>query len=87
MFVIWNDAITNIIALTGKKQSNETIAKRVEKLKKPIIQYTREGEFVREWDSTISAAKPLNILLQSINRCLKGKEPTAGGFIWKYAEG
>ena len=75
------------IALTGKKQSNETIAKRVEKLKKPIIQHTKEGEFVREWDSTISAAKTLNILSQSINGCLKGKTPTAGGFIWKYAEG
>lgn len=75
------------ISLTGKKQSNETIAKRVEKLKKPIIQYTKEGAFVMEWDSTINAAKKLNILSQSINRCLKGKRPTAGGFIWKYAEG
>ena len=75
------------IALTGNKQSNETITKRVEKLKKPIIQYTKEGEFVREFDSTINAAKTLNILSQSINKCLKCKRPTAGGFIWKYAEG
>ena len=75
------------ISLTGKKQSNETITKRVEKLKKPIIQYTKEGEFVREFDSTINAAKTLNILSQSINKCLKCKRPTAVGFIWKYAEG
>ena len=70
----------------GKKQSNEIIVKRVEKLKKPIIQYTKEGNFVKEWDSIISAAKTLNICSQSINRCLKGKRPTAGSFIWKYSE-
>ena len=70
----------------GKKQSNEIIVKRVEKLKKPIIQYTKEGNFVKAWDSIISAAKTLNICSQSINRCLKGKRPTAGNFIWKYSE-
>ena len=70
----------------GKKQSNEIIVKRVEKLKKPIIQYTKEGNFIKEWDSIISASKTLNVCSQSINRCLKGKRPTAGGFIWKYSE-
>ena len=65
----------------------KSILERVQKLKKPIIQYKKEGEFVREFDSTINASKTINILSQSINRCLKGKRPTAGGFIWKYAEG
>lgn len=68
----------------GKVQTKETIKKRVEKLKKPIIQYTKEGAFVMEWDSIKSASEELNIGNTLITKCCKHITKSAGGYIWKY---
>lgn len=71
----------------GKVQTKETIRKRVEKLKKPIIQYTKEGVFVREWDSIKSASEELNIGDTLITKCCRHITKSAGGFIWEYKKG
>ena len=50
---------------------------------KPILQYTLNGEFVREWE----CAADVGIEVQSnICTCLKGRIPTAYGYTWKYKE-
>lgn len=61
--------------------------------KKPIVQLTLSGELVREWDSTASASRELNIIYESINavckkRLVSGKyeRKTAGGYKWMYLE-
>jgi hypothetical protein len=51
---------------------------------KPILQYTIEGEFIREWDSTKSASFELGIRNSSISNNLHNKQKTAGGFIFKF---
>lgn len=53
---------------------------------KKILQYTLDGEFVREWESQIEAATELNIRQGNISSCCKEKRKTAGGYIWKYKE-
>jgi hypothetical protein len=58
-------------------------SKRNENLKKPVLQYTINGVFIKEWDSLYSAAEVLQIEASSIRRNLNGKYHTAGGFIWK----
>lgn len=51
----------------------------------PIIQMTRQGEFIREWDSTIDAARELDFKSPSkIIECCKGKRKTHKNFTWKY---
>jgi hypothetical protein len=51
----------------------------------PIIQMTREGEFIREWGSTIDAARELDYKSPSkITECCKGKRKTHKNFTWKY---
>ena len=50
-------------------------------LKIPILQYTLEGEFVREWPSTIDVGREVR---GHICNCLKGRKKSAYGFIWKY---
>lgn len=52
-------------------------------LKKPILQYTLDGEFVREWPSTTDVGKEF---IKGINHCLKGRNKTAYNYIWKYKE-
>ncbi len=59
-----------------KKYSNKTIKK--------IIQYSINMEFIKEWDSIVSASKSLGIRSNCITTCCKGKYKSSGGFIWKY---
>jgi hypothetical protein len=53
--------------------------------KRPVIQYSISGDFIKEWDS----AKTVQIELKtihatSITQCCKGKLKTSSGYVWKY---
>jgi group I intron endonuclease len=65
----------------GNKQSKETIQKRIDPLKKFVIQMDLDDNFIKEWKGIISVKRELNI---SINQCLSGKSKTAGNFKWIY---
>lgn len=52
---------------------------------KKVIQYDLDGSFIRVWDSITEASRTLNIQHPCISDCCRGKQKTAGGFIWKYA--
>lgn len=53
---------------------------------KITIQYDLEGNFIKEWKSTIDASKELKIDKSSITKCCLKKIHyiTAGGFKWRY---
>jgi group I intron endonuclease len=59
-------------------------AEVVEKMKKPILQYSLDNNFIKEWDSLSGAAKELNIYVGCINNCLRGRTKSSYGFVWKY---
>src|SRR6185295_15550490 len=61
----------------------DNIRKRNIKHAAKILQYSRDGKFIKEWESAVIASYTLNIKLPSIYMCKVGKRPTAGGFIWK----
>jgi len=54
------------------------------KISKPILQYTRDMVFIREWNSTSQAGQELELSVSAISQCLRGGAKTSGGFIWKY---
>lgn len=51
---------------------------------KKIIQYSLNGKFIREWESTIQASNELGLTRTGITHCLTGRNKTAYKFIWKY---
>lgn len=51
---------------------------------KPIIQYSKSGEFIKEWGSITEASEYLNKYHNNICSCLKGKIKSAYGYMWKY---
>ena len=59
---------------------NERVA---EKLSKPVLQYTLDGEFVREWKSTIECGRN-GFNKRNVWMCCQGKRQTHKGYIWKY---
>ena len=69
---------------TRKKRSDSLINNQ--KLSKKIIQYTAQGEFIKEWPSLGEAERQLKIAGSNICRCCKGERNIAGGFIWRYKE-
>ncbi len=52
--------------------------------KKSIIQYDLNLNELERFDSIIDAHRKTNVKSGGIVRCCKGKDITAGGFIWKY---
>lgn len=66
---------------------NNTYGTRIEKcskkLSKPVLQYTLEGEFVKEWESTAECGR--NGFKQgAVAACCRGERKTHHKFIWKY---
>lgn len=55
--------------------------------KKPVLQYTKDGEFVAEYFSCKEAHKQTGISYQSICSAACGSKKNAGGYIWKHKEG
>ena len=55
------------------------------KLSKKILQFTKSGEFIKEWPSLREASRQLKINCGHIWSCCNGKYKSAGGYVWKYA--
>lgn len=62
------------------------LSKQSERQKKHIYQYTKNGTFIREWNSISEASKELGILMSGISVALKNENKSAGGFKWKYVK-
>jgi hypothetical protein len=71
--------------INAKNGHMERMRKRtIEVCSIPIVQYDKDGSFIREWDSGAMAARELGLDKSSIMRVCKGKQLTSGGFVFKY---
>ena len=52
---------------------------------KRVLQYSKSGDLINEWESIGSAAKALYIAYTHISDVCRYKRKSAGGFIWRYA--
>lgn len=52
---------------------------------KVILQYNKNGDFIKKWKSISEVERQLKISHVSIVNNCKNKRKTAGGYIWKYA--
>ena len=62
------------------------LAKLSENKKKSILQYDRDGNFIKEWDFIKKAGIELGLHATAISRVCKGKFKQTGGYIFKYKE-
>ena len=58
------------------------------KMSKPVLQYTKEGQFVKEYPSAMEAARQMGSenYMPNISRCANGKRKTANKYIWRWKE-
>lgn len=85
-----DNRVENLRWVTHKENNDNPITKNkhFKKLKenfsKPIIQFSKDGEFIRKWNSAMDVHRELGINQNCICQCCKGKYKTAGGYIWRY---
>ena len=53
---------------------------------KPVIQFSKNGDFIAEYPSAREAERQTGCRNGNICSCCKGKYKSTGGFIWKYKE-
>lgn len=68
----------------GRVNSEETRKRISEGRKKPVVQLTKNGDFVDEFDSGLDAELKTGINRMHISQCCKGKRKTTGGFMWRF---
>lgn len=50
----------------------------------PVLQFSKEGSFIKEWNCALDIKRELGFNNTNICSCCKGKLKTSNGFIWKY---
>lgn len=76
-----DNRVENLEWCTAKYNSNYSKAKSIS-----ILQFTKQGEFIKKWNSAIQVERELGFNNSNINACLREKRKTAYGFIWRYEE-
>lgn len=64
-----------------RARANKAIAKSKSK---PVFQYDKNNNFIKEWPSTMEAERVLGINHRNISAVCNGKRKTAGNYIWTY---
>lgn len=72
--------------LRGRKFSEEHKRKISQSLSRPILMFTKDGEFIREFPSAKIAEDELGISHTHISQCCTGKRMTTGGYRWSFAQ-
>ena len=75
------------LSYLASRRDKETLAKMSESHKIPVVQLSKEDDFIKRFDSSTDAAIQLNISSSNITSCCKKRYgfKTVGGYKWMYA--
>jgi group I intron endonuclease len=71
--------------LFRKRRSSEVIKRAAKGHEKSLLQFSKEGKLLREWQSATQVRRETGLSDKHIGSVCKGNRSYAGGFIWKYA--
>lgn len=76
-------------ALEAPRQQTKAIdtsASKARRNKRAVAQIDSDGRLIKVYESTVEAAKAMNLSDSAINNCLRGQSRQSGGYVWKYAD-
>ena len=73
------------LKILGLYNTHEAKSRGKNNQKKAVWQYTLDGTFIREFDSTSAAASNVGVDRTAISLCVRGKAHTIAGYKWSYA--
>ena len=79
-------AYKNGLAKPSNKQKQAVAKYAKENYSKKVVQYSLNGEFIKEWNSMHDVWRELGIRPSYICRCCKGLRNQTCGYIWKYKQ-
>lgn len=82
-----NNVVSNLEWCDNRYNSTYGTARKraAENCKKPVGQYTVDGELVKVWSSAVDARDHGGYTKETICMCCRGKVRTHKGYIWRYA--
>lgn len=83
-----DNRLENLSLCTAKENINYgTHTERMtKKVSKQVIQFDKNGNFIKEWPSSLEIQRQLGYAASLIRRCCRNLKPSAYGFIWKQKE-
>lgn len=87
-----NNYILNLEWVTHKENTNygtnilRSVATRIKRHGKPILQFDKKGNFIKEWSNVFAIKNELGFYNSNITRAIKGGTKFAYGYIWKYKD-
>jgi hypothetical protein len=81
-----NNHVSNLEWCTYSRNAQHGVDINPNRKAVPVFQYTKKGEFIKEYPSAKLAQETLGLGHNSIFRVCCGKGKTAGGYVWKYKD-
>jgi len=69
-----------------KKQAEAVRKATVSALSKPVLQFSKDGKFIKRWNSAKDICNEYGYCNSSISQCCSGIFKTSHGFIWRFEE-
>ena len=79
-----NNSVQNLEWCDGKYNIN--YGTRTQRISKPVLQFTKDGEFVKEWRSSSEIEMNLGYSKCNISKCCNGRYKSAYDYIWKFKD-
>lgn len=74
--------------LVARRMKNTDVQARADKCKVPVLQYSTDGKFIKEWPGIVDATRYYTANSRSsISQCAKGVRRISYGFMWRFKEG
>lgn len=83
-----NNCVDNLEWVSSSQNKQHSYLKQENKKSrgKAVNQYTKEGTFLKTFDSVSDAAKELGCCVAAISNCCLGRTKTSQGFRWSFVE-
>ena len=83
-----NNCVDNLEWVSSSQNKQHAYQKKENKKSrgKQVEQYSKNGEYLKTYDSISEAAKELNCSIAAISNCCLGRTKTSQGFQWSFVE-